>query len=76
VADNSPVVGFDPVVPGFVWHAGQGGYGIMMAPALAQAVASLCLEGSLPAGFMTSQISKDDLGPARLARGWPDNPLG
>lgn len=66
VPDDSPVVGFDPVVPGFVWYAGQGGYGIMMAPALARAVASLCLNNSLPADFAASRITAEDLGPARL----------
>lgn len=66
VADESPVLGFDPVVPDFVWHAGQGGYGIMMAPALARAVASLGFEGSLPADFTSLQITAADLGPARL----------
>lgn len=33
--DRLPVVGFDPLVPSFFWIAGQGGYGIMTAPALA-----------------------------------------
>ena len=68
VADDNPVVGFDPVVPGFVWHAGQGGYGIMMAPALARAVASLGQDGKLPADFVSFQVTMDDLGPARLGR--------
>ena len=68
VPDDSPVVGFDPLVPGFIWHAGQGGYGIMMAPALARAVASLGLDGTLPADFVSRQIGVDDLGPMRLER--------
>lgn len=42
VADAVPVVGFDPDVPNFFWLAGQGGYGIMMAPVLAQLTAELC----------------------------------
>lgn len=33
--DRSPVVGFDPRVKGFFWFAGQGGYGVQMAPGLA-----------------------------------------
>jgi D-arginine dehydrogenase len=36
VADQNPVVKFDPDVEGFFWLAAQGGYGIMMAPALAK----------------------------------------
>lgn len=67
VSDDGPVVGLDCVVPGFFWHAGQGGYGIMMAPALARAVANLCLEGSMPADFSDSGITAVDLGPARLS---------
>lgn len=47
--DRSPVLGPDPDVPGFVWSAGQGGYGIQMAPALARTVASLTLDGTVPA---------------------------
>ncbi len=33
--DRLPVVGFDPLVPDFFWLAGQGGVGIMTAPAIA-----------------------------------------
>ncbi len=46
VADGAPVVGFDPKVAGFFWLAGQGGYGIMMAPALARFSASVCAPGA------------------------------
>jgi D-arginine dehydrogenase len=46
VADEAPVVGFDPEVSGFFWLAGQGGYGIMMAPALSVMTADLCLNRS------------------------------
>lgn len=42
--DRLPVIGFDPLVPGFFWLAGQGGYGIMTAPAVA------ALAGRLIAG--------------------------
>ena len=44
VADEAPVVGFDTTAEGFFWLAGQGGYGIMMAPALAQLTAALCTQ--------------------------------
>jgi D-arginine dehydrogenase len=33
--DRLPVYGFDSVVPGFFWFAGQGGFGIQTAPAAA-----------------------------------------
>ncbi len=39
------------IVETFVWHAGQGGYGIMMAPALAVAVAAICGVRKLPNEF-------------------------
>ncbi len=43
VADRNPVVGFAPDADGFLWLAGQGGYGIQTAPALSQLAADLCL---------------------------------
>jgi D-arginine dehydrogenase len=33
--DRTPVAGFDARAPGFYWLAGQGGYGVQTAPALA-----------------------------------------
>ena len=47
VADRNPVVGFAPGTDGFFWLAGQGGYGIQAAPALARLAADLCL-GRVP----------------------------
>lgn len=43
VADREPVVGAWPEHPGFVFYAGQGGYGIQMAPALARTGADIVL---------------------------------
>jgi glycine/D-amino acid oxidase-like deaminating enzyme len=40
VADREPVVGFDPLVPGFFWLAALGGYGIQTSPALSFLAAS------------------------------------
>jgi D-arginine dehydrogenase len=39
--DRTPVCGFDPRADGFFWLAGQGGYGIQTAPALAALTARL-----------------------------------
>lgn len=39
-SDHLPVVGFDTDLPNFYWLAGQGGYGIQTASALAKLVAS------------------------------------
>lgn len=43
VADREPVVGAWPDHPGFVFFAGQGGYGIQLAPALARLGAAVTL---------------------------------
>lgn len=41
--DRNPVLGFDPVAPGFFWVAGQGGVGVQTAPAMARLGAELLL---------------------------------
>lgn len=46
--DRVPVVGPDPVEPTFIWLAGQGGYGIKVAPALARVAAACGLGETLP----------------------------
>ncbi len=66
VADRSPVVGAPRDEPGFFWFAGQGGYGIQMAPALARAGASLLLEGRLPDDIARLGITPAALSPDRL----------
>ncbi|NSX53769.1 NAD(P)/FAD-dependent oxidoreductase [Parasulfitobacter algicola] len=66
VADGGPVIGFDDVLPNFIWNAGQGGYGIMMAPSLAKAVASLCHDQTLPDDFVASGLAVTDLSRTRL----------
>lgn len=53
VADREPVVGAWPDHPGFVFFAGQGGYGIQMAPALARTGADIAL-GRTPAPAIMS----------------------
>ena len=44
--DRRPVLGEDPIVPGFVWLAGQGGRGIETSPALGRLAAMLVTRGS------------------------------
>ncbi len=66
VADRAPVAGYDAQAPGFFWLAGQGGYGIQMAPALARAAAALVAGGSLPADIEELGISEHALSPTRL----------
>jgi len=66
VADRSPVVGFDPLAEGFFWLAGQGGYGIQTAPALARLAAALVLGEPVPADVAAEGVSPPDVSPARL----------
>ena len=40
-ANRTPVAGFDAEASGFFWLAGQGGFGLQTAPAMAEAVESL-----------------------------------
>jgi D-arginine dehydrogenase len=66
VRDRSPVCGYDPEAEGFFWLAGQGGYGIQMAPALARAAAALLTQRALPADLIAQGLSADLLSPGRL----------
>lgn len=66
VADRSPVAGFDPQVRGFFWLAGQGGYGIETAPALARVAAALALGHELPGDLQAGGLSQRALSVSRL----------
>ncbi len=66
VVDRSPVAGWDTQAEGFFWLAGQGGYGIQMAPALARAAASLLMGQALPADIAAQGVTPQALSPARL----------
>ena len=62
--DRVPVAGFDPRGDGFFWLAGQGGYGIMTAPALAAISTHLITAAPLPPWL--GEIDLAALAPARL----------
>ncbi len=62
-ADRAPVIGRDPVRPGFFWLAGQGGMGIETSGVLGPIAADLLLDGR------TDRFDEKLLGPARFARG-------
>jgi D-arginine dehydrogenase len=62
--DRNPVVGFDPVAPGLFWLAGQGGYGIQTALALARLTAGLIVDGAPPPEL--AALSLDRLSPSRF----------
>jgi D-arginine dehydrogenase len=65
--DRIPVVGFDTLVPGLFWCAGQGGYGIQTAPAMARTAAALAKGESVPDDVAAEGLSASDLSPRRFA---------
>ena len=66
--DRVPVVGFDAERPGFFWCAGQGGYGIQTAPAMARTAAALAKLESLPADIAVQGLTAQHLSPSRFTR--------
>jgi D-arginine dehydrogenase len=64
--DRVPVLGFDPHVAGFFWCAGQGGYGIQTAPAMARMAAALVKHESLPSDLAAEGLQAADLSPQRF----------
>jgi D-arginine dehydrogenase len=66
VADRTPVVGYDDAVPGFFWLAGQGGYGIQTAPAMASVAAALARHEPVPAAIEKLGVTQAALSPRRL----------
>jgi D-arginine dehydrogenase len=69
VADRAPVVGFDSQAEGFFWLAGQGGYGIQMAAALARAAAALLTGSPIPKDIQDEGVTSTALSPSRPALG-------
>lgn len=64
--DRTPVVGYDPEITGLFWCAGQGGYGIQTAPALARTAAALVREDRLPADVAARGVTPACLAKARF----------
>jgi D-arginine dehydrogenase len=67
-ADRTPVAGFDPDARGFFWLAGQGGFGLQTAPAMAEAAAALTTGTTWPKALAEKGVLPDHLSPARLRR--------
>jgi len=65
--DRTPVAGWDPEVPGLAWLAGQGGYGIQLAPALALLAASVIRDEPIPAVLRAEGVDPAALSPARFS---------
>ena len=66
--DRVPCVGFDPLAGGFFWLAGQGGYGIQTAPALARLAAALASGRATPTDIADCGLDVHSLSPARFRR--------
>jgi len=65
-ADRVPVAGFAADAPGFFWCAGQGGYGLQTAPALAQAACSLITGRPWPESLHAAGLGAEALAPSRV----------
>ncbi|MGI9407448.1 MAG: NAD(P)/FAD-dependent oxidoreductase [Hyphomicrobiaceae bacterium] len=62
--DRNPVIGPDPSDETFIWIAGQGGTGIIGAPAAAQLAACIVTGNGIPQHL--AGINLEDISPARL----------
>lgn len=61
VPGGTPCACFDPDAPGFFWLAGQGGYGIQSAPALARFAAALITDAPVPDDILAQGVRPEDL---------------
>ena len=64
--DRMPAIGFDPDQRGFFWLVGQGGFGIMTAPAAARAAAALVAGHRLPDDIVAAGLDPSEIDPARF----------
>jgi D-arginine dehydrogenase len=67
--DRTPALGFDPEAPGFFWLAGQGGFGLQTAPAVAAAAEALAAGAIWPETLSALGVGADDLKVDRLRAG-------
>ncbi|MBM3558024.1 MAG: FAD-binding oxidoreductase, partial [Alphaproteobacteria bacterium] len=66
VPDKILVAGLDADVPGFLWLAGQGGYGIQTSPAMGRIAAALATGRPLPDDIRALGVEAKHLSPSRL----------
>ena len=64
--DGNPVCGYDPVVEGFFWLVGQGGYGIQTAPSLSRLAAALAAKAPIPQDVLAAGCDPATLSPRRF----------
>lgn len=67
--DGNPVIGYDEVQDHFIWLAGQGGYGIQSAPALALLTSSLVNSGHTMRESTYAGLELAAISPARFSGG-------
>ena len=67
-ADGLPAVGLDGEAEGFFWLAGQGGWGVQTAPAMARLSASLIAGDGIPGDLASRGVNERDLSPGRVRR--------
>ncbi len=64
--DHEAVIGPDPQEPSFIWHAGQGGNGVMASQAAGEVCAALALGQGMPHAIARLGLTKDMIAPYRL----------
>jgi D-arginine dehydrogenase len=64
--DRNPVLGRDPRLPSFFWCAGQGGYGIQTAPAMARLGAAWFRHEATPEDILAFGLQPDHVSVGRL----------
>lgn len=64
--DNQPVAGWDATVEGLFWLVGLGGAGLMTAPALSSAAASILESGETPDDLARDGVTAAALSPSRF----------
>lgn len=72
--DRNPVIGYDPLSPGFFWLAGQGGYGIQTAAGIASLAAALLEGRPTPAALTELGLDPAGLSPDRFRAKPPQQP--
>jgi D-arginine dehydrogenase len=65
--DRTPVFGYPPARPDFFWFAGQGGYGMQIAPAAARLGAALARRESVPAPIIAQGVTAVPFSPQRFS---------
>jgi D-arginine dehydrogenase len=65
-ADRVPVAGYAPDAEGFFWLAGQGGYGLQTAPAMAEIAEALVLGHAWPETIAATDVTPEQIKPERL----------